>query len=551
MNLIDENEEFEQEASKKKFIKYIILAIVGLIIIAVLIIVFSTLKKNNTLKLVIDDESKKISDGLVLMKDNKNIYIENDQIYLSAKKLAYLLNITYNNDEYKVKGEDVTKCHIKNGNEYTSFISNSPTIYKTIIYDENQYNMVENNKEIKTESSSNNKNEQPKTYIEHEYFQVENGVKYINDEIYLSLSAISLGFNVSINYDVKTKTINIKTLSKLEAIASQNVSNAVIGDRCDYFNKKLLKYGLVLVQNTEGNYGIVSYSNYEPGSYVLSCNYSKVRYSEGNSILTVVSANKGVQGIFTIDVINEKANVMIEPKYDEIRLIDEKTNLYLVKELGRYGVIKISSDNKIDVILKSEYQKIGIDDNVYTEVDNKYILDGKYIPVKSDTGWGLANINGKIRIIPQYPEIGCNLEEAATGNPAIVLPNLIYNVPGIVFLTNAEKKYYSVLNAETGEKISNFNAKEIYSQFESDKRVYYMKAEGINGNVVKDIDIYGFFGKKESNNTNELINQTNNNKTENNQENNKNENTTQINKNENIVVNEISNQIKNEIQPAA
>ena len=65
------------------------------------------------------------------MSDNsKNVYIEDNHIYLSVRKLKELLgDVELYNDEYKNKGEDSTKCHVQVGNEYTSFISNSPVIW--------------------------------------------------------------------------------------------------------------------------------------------------------------------------------------------------------------------------------------------------------------------------------------------------------------------------------------------------------------------------------------------------------------------------------------
>ena len=38
--------------------------------------------------------------------------------------------VSYFNDEYRGKGEDVTKCHIKTENEYTSYVAGSSAIYK-------------------------------------------------------------------------------------------------------------------------------------------------------------------------------------------------------------------------------------------------------------------------------------------------------------------------------------------------------------------------------------------------------------------------------------
>ena len=112
MNLIDENEEKEQAESKKKTLKIILISIAVLVVLAIVIIIFSVVKNNNTLKLQVNDSSVNLQSGLVLMSDSKNVLIENDQIYLSVRKLVSTLGGEYYNDEYKNKGEDTTKCQM-------------------------------------------------------------------------------------------------------------------------------------------------------------------------------------------------------------------------------------------------------------------------------------------------------------------------------------------------------------------------------------------------------------------------------------------------------
>ena len=244
MNLIDENEEIEQAQNKKKTLKIILITIMTLILLVIILTVFSIVKKNNTLKLQVDGKSVGIQQGLVLMNDSKNAVVENGQIYLSVRKLISVLggDIEYYNDEYKNKGEDTTKCYIKTANEYTSFLSNSSQIYKAIILDDNQDETTDMTNTTNTTTSSNSKknNEDSQKVTEYEYFNVENGVKYVNGEIYASQEAIQLGFNVTMNYNEKNKTITIYTLDALEAIAANKVKLAVIGDDCAYYNKKLL-----------------------------------------------------------------------------------------------------------------------------------------------------------------------------------------------------------------------------------------------------------------------------------------------------------------------
>ena len=514
MNLIDENEEKEQAESKKRALKIILITIAVLILLAIILIVFSVVKKNNTLKLQIDGKNTNITQGLVLMSDSKNVTIENGQIYLSVRKLASALggDIEYYNDEYKNKGEDTTKCYIKIGNEYTSFISNSSQIYKAIILNENEVEGTNNTISQNQIATSNTKNNNSEKVTEYEYFNVENGVKYINGEIYASQEAIKLGFNVIMNYNEKNKTITLYTLDALEAIAAKNVNLAVIGDECEYYNKKLLKYGLVLIKNNDGDYGITNYNNYQEGNNIISCIYSNIRFCESSSTVIVTRSDNKKQGIFKIDLVNKKADEKIKAQYQLIKQLNENMDLYIVKENERYGIIKITGD-EITTILKTEYQQIGIDGDIYQNMDSKYIINEKYIPVKIDDKWGIVTIEGKTLITPQYVGIGCNLGKMGSGDPVIVLPNLIGNTDAIVFMTTVQgnTSLYSIINVQTGTRIGGREATEIYSKYENGQRKYYMKISDSSGNIVGSINIYSVYGVKSkevtnSNDTNNIIN---------------------------------------------
>ena len=517
MNLIDENEEKEQAESKKKTLKIILISIAVLVVLAIVIIIFSVVKNNNTLKLQVNDSSVNLQSGLVLMSDSKNVLIENDQIYLSVRKLVSTLGGEYYNDEYKNKGEDTTKCYIKMSNEYTSYISNSSLIYKAVVVDDIADDDV-NNQNTTNQSKNNTKKDEENTEktIEYEYFNIDNGVKYIDGEIYASQEAIELGFNVIMGYNAKNKTISIYTLDALEKIAGQNVNLAVVGDDCEYYNKKLLKYGLVLIRNSDGDYGIANYNDYQEGNYIVSCKYSKIRFCESSSTIIVTTSDDSKQGILKLDLVNKnKADTKIEPKYDLIKLIDEKNDLYLIKENGRYGVIKLSGD-EITTVIKTEYQKIGIDGELYDEMDNKYIIDDKYIPIKIDNKWGLATTEGKVIINPQYYGIGCNLGKVGSGDPVIILPKLIEDSDGIVFVTTQTEdvKLYSVIDVKTGTKVGNQESSEIYSKFDNNQRKYYMKITDVaTGTVIGNINIYNVYGKKSKviNNANEANNVMGNN----------------------------------------
>ena len=507
MNLIDENVEIEQDQDKKKMIKLIIILIGALILVAIILLVYTTIRRNSTLKLQIDNKNTDITSGLFYMSDGKNIYVdENNQIYVSVKKLSSLLGVEFYNDEYKNRGEDTTKCYIRTSNEYTSYISNSSQIYKAVIVEEQQ------DAEANTTTNRTTSNNTTQTVTEYEYFQTTNDVMYIDGEIYACEDAIELGFNVDLSYDQSTKTIKIYTLDALESLAANIVKNAVTGENGSYSNKKLLKYGLVLIQNGAGEYGIANYYNYSEGDYVLSCRYSNIRFIESSKTLIVTDSDSGNQGVLQLNLEEGKAYTKIDTIYQLITRMDADLDLYLVKENGRYGVIKIKDDTDseeddedVEMILKVEYQQIGIDNDVYDEMNNKYIIADKYIPIKIDNLWGLASIEGDILIIPQYAGIGCDLAE--TGDGVILLPELSDGNDGIVFLTDAEKNLYSIINVKTGTRIG-LNANEIYSRYENNTRNYYMKYSVTDAATMRDIDIYRAFGNNVRSDNNSNSNNT-------------------------------------------
>ena len=304
MNLIDENIEKETEEKQKKVSKLIIIAIAVLIFVAIIIVVYSVIKKKNTLTLSIDASNVSFPSDLFLMEDSKLYTEEDGNIYISVKKLANMLqDVGYYNDEYKVKGEDTTKCHIKTENEYTSYISDSSQIYKVTDNKE----IIEAKREQNNKNSNNNKDgnetyEEDINELEYEYFSMPGSVKYVNNDIYARSDAIELGFNVSVSYDAKNKAVSIHTINSLQSIAAEIVPDVAKDEDISYNNKKLLKYGYVLVKKGADEYGIVNYLNYKQGDYALSCKYSNIKFIESLDSLIVRTSDKGEEGLLKIDI---------------------------------------------------------------------------------------------------------------------------------------------------------------------------------------------------------------------------------------------------------
>ena len=556
MNLIDENIEKESEEKQKKVTKLIIIAIAVLVALVIIILLYSVIKKKNTITVSVNDEKKSFNSSLFLMSDKKNFRkSESGEIYISVREFSNLLgeNVSYFNDEYKGKGEDTSKCHIKTENEYTSYISGSSTIYKV-------RDNKEENDEIRKNMQKNDNQELLISDYEYEYFNIDGGVIQENNEIYATKSAIELGFNVKVLYDEKNKSIKIYTLDGLSSMATNVIGATVVTDDIEYYNKKLLKYGYALVKSSSGDYGIQDYNSYQEGNYVLSCKYSDIKFVEGLSCLIVTTSEKNEKGILKIDLNSSGVETLVEPVYQEINQIADDGSIYAIKQSDKYGLLKIE-DNKAETVLKCEYQTIGIKEySDYEEMENRYLIDNKYIPIMRDNKWGIATIEGKVSIIPQYDKIGCSLGES--GKPAICVPNLKNGGAGIIFgmlpvstdpnatnTTNTNNENvtytYSLINAETKQKIG-FDATEIYSTYINNEREYIMKIVATDGSTHR-INIYDAYsepartkkanatsasessGNNNTNNNNNTTTNNNNNTTNNNNTNNNNTNNNNTN----------------------
>ncbi|MBP3502312.1 MAG: WG repeat-containing protein [Clostridia bacterium] len=468
MTLIDEQEIIYEQEKRKKILKTLIRAIIFLILLGIILLVYISTKDLKKLKVLIDgNPQNNIEEGLVLKNEQGNIVKENEQIYISVQKLSTLLNCQYYNSEYKKKGEDKTKCQIRIQNEYTSYISNSNKIYKVIVNKKEESNQSND----KTKNTNNkqeidlNINESEKEY---EYFLLNDNVKYVNDIIYASEDAIETGFNVSISYDSKKNTISIYTLDYLETLAKSKRNDIVSSTEYDYINKRLLKYGMSIVKDSEGNLGVGSYTNEQKlDSYVASCKYSSIKFNESTKTLSVVTSNDNQKCILYLNLDKQEVEKSITSQYDDIKEVDNNFEYFLIEDDEKYGII--NKEGK--VIIYPLFEEIGIDENAYTDISNKYIINDKYIPVKQNGLWGLYDIEGKKLIDPQYQNIGCPISQSGEG--VVFVPNVKENVNGIVFLYNKEDSLYGLYNAETGEKMA-ISLSEVFKKIEDGNENYYI-----------------------------------------------------------------------------
>lgn len=242
MNLID-NEEKKNKEQSTKILKIIIIAIVVLVLILVAVLSYSMYLQSKEFKFLINDKITSMPSNLFVFEDG--------EVYVSIKDMANLLDYDYSNGEYKIYNEDSNKCYIedKTGYEAAGFEVNSEKAYKVV-----------------------------KEYEEYEYYTLKTKVKSINGKLYTTSEGIELGFNTKFIYNQEKNNVLVYTLDNIVSRYASKLNNTVItSETMSFSNKKALKYGLILVQNSSGLYGV---NKTDTGDSVLGTKYQNLRFME-------------------------------------------------------------------------------------------------------------------------------------------------------------------------------------------------------------------------------------------------------------------------------
>lgn len=342
MNLID-NEEKKSKEQSTKLLKIIIIAIVVLVLILVAVLSYSMYLQSKQFKFLINDRNTSMPSNLFVFEDG--------EVYVSIKDMANLLGYEYNNGEYKKYNEDTNQCYVgdkvtgADGYEVAGFEANSEKVYKVL-----------------------------REYDEYEYYTLNTKVKSINGKLYTTSEGIELGFNTKFIYSQEKNQIAVYTLDDIVSKYASSLNNTVItSETMSFSNKKALKYGLILIQNSSGLYGV---QKTDTGASALGTKYKELRFMESTQDF-IVTTPENKQGI-----ISTKGGVDIEPQYDEIKQLDIDYNLYIIKIGEKYGVINRSKGARY--VIYPQYDAIGIDLATFENDDiaNPYILFDNCIPVK-------------------------------------------------------------------------------------------------------------------------------------------------------------------------
>ena len=159
-------------------------------------------------------------------------------------------------------------------------------------------------------------------------------------------------------------------------------------------------------------------------------------------------------------ILGEDGSTIISPsEYEDISLLDDENQLYLVKKDSEYGVL----NRKGKAIIYAENDEIGFDTSDYTvePVENEKLLFGKVIPVEKSGKYGLYNIEGDLVLPLNYDDLGYkSTASKSSGNEesTLLIPSSV-GINGIVVNLN---DFYGIFDVNREELILPCSYSKIY-----------------------------------------------------------------------------------------
>lgn len=434
----------EKDKKNKKLIRIILIIVAMLFVISIALICYIAYLSSTQFKFTVDGKSTDATDNLFIFEDNT--------VYISIKDFSKILGYKAYNGGYKQYSEDTTKCYIENANEVASFELGSNKIYKT----------------------------PPEKQDEYEYFTIQEPVKLIGDELYITPEGMSIACNTQIVYSKEKNSITVYSLDYLARtyIAAYKTNNGI---KDNFKNQKALLYNMIVLSNAEkgGSSSNLRYGVYTlTGEEIIGAKYNKIEFVESTQEFIVTTSDRKV------GIITATGETKVTPQYDELKQIDKDLNLYLATNGGKKGVIE--KNGKILIYL--EYDEIGADTSSFTrnDIKNKYLLFDNCIPVKQNNKWGMYDKRGNLIVPIEYDSLGCiaGTSRNKTANNVLIIPD----VEGIVVckelqINNSKKKYYGIFNSQ-GKELVPIALETIYSVTSSGREEYTMVNAGISYDVI-------------------------------------------------------------------
>ena len=441
MNII--NETFEQKETKKKnspkkIAKIILIFIVILIIAIVAILGAIAYIQNKQLKLYIDNtENSKVKDMMVVESDGT--------VYFPIRDIASYLGYDSYSGEYTEKSENASKCYIQNKNEVANFSLNSNKIYKLDLADN-----AEN----------------------YEYFYAKKPIKAMNGKLYATTDAIEKAFNVTFIYNTEKQRAYFYTMPYLVASYESKVLDyGYEGIDSKFVNQKAILNGMIVVtKNSKRTYGVIDAN----GNPIIEPKYDSIEFLPYYNYFLVTSNGK-------VGVISSNKDMKIQILYDDLKLVDSDSGLFIAERDNKYGVIDTNGNIKVYI----EYDQIGIDNTKFTQngIKNGYLLDNGMIPARKGELWGAFDKNGKQILQFKYDSFGYITSSNKDAINLLIIPD--YNV----MVAEIDRKY--LLIKPNGEEQTIAVLDDVYMTISGGKKYYYMNYNNQKVDVTAYLDQYG------------------------------------------------------------
>lgn len=342
-------ERLEKNTRKRRGVMLSIVLCAFLIALLFIMIVILKYQDSITEKLFLNDTQ-------VALKPEFYKTMEDGTIYLNVREIANILGYTYTKGEYNKFNEDEDSCYLQNDFEIVSMAVQSEK-YKKFIEVSGKPVISEIEVTMKNENGYN------------ETFHLKKELKFIDGKIYASLDDIAEMLNVQIDW--KQYRFRFYSLEYMITAAKSIVGKAGYTEMSGYYeNLKSVLYGYAIVGNgsakekKESLYGVISLKD---GKEIISVKYDDIKFVQ-NVREFYVTVSNGTMGILADD----GSTVIAPSEYEDISLLDDENQLYLVKKEEEYGVVNRTGKR----IIYAENDEIGLDVSKFDliEIENNKLL---------------------------------------------------------------------------------------------------------------------------------------------------------------------------------
>ena len=185
-------------------------------------------------------------------------------------------------------------------------------------------------------------------------------------------------------------------------------------------------------------------------------------------------------------VVTEIGETKINLLYDDIKMVDKRNGLYLVKNNNKYGMI----GNEGNIIIHLEYNQIGVNVGAFrnNNINNQYVLFENAIPVCQNNKWGMFDIKGNIILPLEYDTIGYTSGvNGKVVNSLLIVPSYKAIVFGKEYIIpegrNTKKVKYYGLYDNKGTELIPTALTNAYFVVNAGVNVYYMEYKGQTLNI--------------------------------------------------------------------